>query len=158
MLRHPSNLQFRTEALQVLDDLNQKAQVAPPTAGAQPFCSFRQTQLKDDGVQVHHHFLQALPKADMTQPKDGVQAHHAFQPTWLKETGERVYPCSCDHRKPQVFLNQSAVPKNAVPLVACGAPTMLIFPDVVARVWRLLREPEKVKHALLAALPDHYED
>jgi len=153
------------QALEVCGDVNLTAhpqvQAIPPTkAGERPPGTFRQTLVKERSGRVHPYFPRAQLKADMTELKGGPGPNHAFQPTWPERTsGKRGHPCSHDHPQPLVFSSQSAPSKNAVPKVLpCGELAMLNFPDVVARVWHLLKCPEKVKCALLAALPDHYED
>mmetsp|Transcript_17233 Transcript_17233/g.33622 ORF Transcript_17233/g.33622 Transcript_17233/m.33622 type:complete len:317 (+) Transcript_17233:70-1020(+) len=124
---------------------------------------FMSTEPAEDRVEEVHVSGQPLPRVGGFQQNDGEQAHCVFQQAMKKANGmqeprflqlEKVLPTL-------QFQSQWGTPRSAGP--ACGQATsaMVRLPFNVdprmAEAWMPFQSLV-VEQALLAAMPDHYED
>jgi len=112
---------------------------------------------------------QKLPQLELTQLNGGVQALCMFQHTKVTDDGVQEHGFSQlellkkdDEKRLQMLQSHNENRSTASFVVGQAAPSTVTFPSSVgpqvAKIWTLLKCPMQVERALLAAMPDHYED
>jgi hypothetical protein len=112
---------------------------------------------------------QKLPQLELTQLNGGVQPHCMFQHTKVTEKGVQEHGLSQfqilkrgDEKRLQMFQAHQGNCRTTTHVVGQAAHAPVTLPSSVgpqmAEVWKLLKCPMQVERALLAAMPDHYED